>query len=327
MTISAAGGVRNINTGVTAHTVVLSNVAEHETVVVGFIDRTGGAVINSVTDSASGTYTQRSTHTAGTALQRIYVREDCAAAASLTITVTTNVSQNSQMIAARVASDAGGTVYPTFDVAATSLQVGSPDTIEWDSNTAAATAAGAIVGLIGTNATQTGNPTMNGAGESNLVATGAGVRSFLFFEAYASSGSYGFDVTLSDAANGGFQVIALKESVASTTVTPSQAALTLNGRTPVTSAFQNVRIREVLVNGSGQAVGSATSIGLRVWYSGICAGAPDVSLNGMTTDADGTTSWSIATGTLAFNDPIFFVAQNSVSYSHYACGRLVPNYE
>jgi hypothetical protein len=113
----------------------------------------------------------------------------------------------------------------------------------------------------------------------------------------------------------------------SATVIPAQAALTLNGRAPTTSAFQNVRIREVLVNGSGQAVASATDIGLRVWYSGICAGAPDVSLNGMTTDADGTTSWSIATGSLGFNDPIFFVAQNSVSYSHYACGRLVPNYE
>lgn len=113
----------------------------------------------------------------------------------------------------------------------------------------------------------------------------------------------------------------------STTVTPAQAAVTLNGRTPTTSAFQNVRIREVLVNGSGQAVASATDIGLRVWYSGICAGAPDVSLNGMTTDANGTTSWSIATGSLAFNQPIFYVAQNSVSYSHYACGRLIPNYE
>jgi hypothetical protein len=113
----------------------------------------------------------------------------------------------------------------------------------------------------------------------------------------------------------------------STTVTPAQAALTLNGRTPTTSAFQAVRIREVLVNGSGQAVGNASDITLNVWYGGRLGGAPDVSLNGMTTEANGTTSWSIATGTLAFNDPIFFVAQNSVSYSHYACGRLVPNYE
>lgn len=116
-------------------------------------------------------------------------------------------------------------------------------------------------------------------------------------------------------------------SGSSTTVTPAQAALALNGRTPATSAFTNVRIREVLVNASGQAVGSASDIGLRVWYSGICAGPPDVSLNGLTTDANGTTSWSIATGTLGVNQPIFFVAQNSVSYSHYCCGRIVPSYE
>lgn len=113
----------------------------------------------------------------------------------------------------------------------------------------------------------------------------------------------------------------------STTVTPSPAALSVSGKQVATSSFQSVRIREVLVNGSGQAVGGATDIGLRVWYSGICAGAPDVSLNGMTTDANGTTSWSIVTGTLAYNQAIFYVAQNSVSYSHYACGRLVPSYE
>lgn len=112
-----------------------------------------------------------------------------------------------------------------------------------------------------------------------------------------------------------------------TALTPATAALSLAGKLPGTSAFTNVRIREVLVNGSGQLVSSATDIGLRVWYSGICAGPPDVSLNGMTTDANGTTSWSIATGTLSFNQPIFYVAQNSVSYSHYACGRLVPSYE
>jgi hypothetical protein len=116
-------------------------------------------------------------------------------------------------------------------------------------------------------------------------------------------------------------------SSSSATVNPAQAALSLSGLLPTTSAFQSVRIREILVNGSGQAVGNATDIGLRVWYSGVCRGAPDVSLNGMTSDANGTTSWSIATGTLAYNDPIFFVAQNSVSFSHYCCGRLVPSYE
>lgn len=130
-------------------------------------------------------------------------------------------------------------------------------------------------------------------------------------------GPGGVAIEIKDAGGGG----------SSTTVTPSPAALSFAGKQPTTTAFLNVRIREVLVNGSGQLVGNATDIGLRVWYSGICAGAPDISLNGMTTDAAGTTSWSIATGTLAYNQPIFYVAQNSVSYSHYACGRLVPSYE
>mgnify|MGYP001591711135 CR=1 FL=1 len=112
-----------------------------------------------------------------------------------------------------------------------------------------------------------------------------------------------------------------------TILTPAQAALTLNGRGVTTSAFQNVRIRELLVNGSGQAIASATDITLLVWYAGRCGGAPDVSLNSMTTDADGTTSWSIATGTLAFNQAIFYVAQNSVSLSHYAAARMTPSYE
>lgn len=111
------------------------------------------------------------------------------------------------------------------------------------------------------------------------------------------------------------------------TVTPTPAALTLNGRTPGTNSFQNVRIREVLVSASGQPVGNASNITLLVWYGGRCRGAPDVSLTGQTTDANGTTSWSIATGTLGYQDPIFYVAQDSLSFSNYTCARLIPDYE
>lgn len=111
------------------------------------------------------------------------------------------------------------------------------------------------------------------------------------------------------------------------TATPGKATLTVSGRQPATSAFNAVRIREVLVNGSGQTVGNATDITLLVWYSGACRGAPDLSINGMTTDANGTTSWSIATGSLALGGTIFYVAQNSVSLSHYTAARMVPAYE
>lgn len=112
-----------------------------------------------------------------------------------------------------------------------------------------------------------------------------------------------------------------------TTVTPAPASLSIAGNAPATSAFSSVRIREVLVNESGQVVGNAANIRLMVWYSAQCKGQPDVSLNGMTTDAAGTTSWSIATGTLAFNDPIFYVAQDSISFSNYTAARMIPSYE
>jgi hypothetical protein len=137
------------------------------------------------------------------------------------------------------------------------------------------------------------------------------------FTVDVGSGTFEFCGTMAIRPSGG----------SSTTAQPDKATLTLSGRTPTTSSFTNVRIREVLINGSGQAVSNATDITLCVWYAGRIGGAPDVSINGQTTDPNGTTSWSIATGSLAFNQTIFYVAQNSLSYSHYAAGRIVPSYE
>lgn len=145
-----------------------------------------------------------------------------------------------------------------------------------------------------------------GAGAVTMTATGATGGSSVLATAIAIK-----------AATGG----------SSTTVTPATALVTVSGRIPTTSAFQNVRIREVLVNESGQAVGGAANIHLAVWYGGVLNGAPDISLNGLTTDAAGTTSWSIATGSLAYNQPIFYVAQDSLSYSKYTCARMIPSYE
>ena len=113
----------------------------------------------------------------------------------------------------------------------------------------------------------------------------------------------------------------------STTVTPTTGSVVVQGRAPTTSAFTNVRIRDVLVNESGQPVGGAANITLLVWYSGRFGGAPDVSLNGFTTDAAGTASWSIPTGSLAYNQPIAYVAQDSLSFSNYTCARMIPAYE
>lgn len=144
-----------------------------------------------------------------------------------------------------------------------------------------------------------------------------------------ATGNVAATFTTSDDTAGVVWTVVLAEAGggSTATATPGVGAVTLNGRTPATSSFQNVRIRQVLVNESGQPVGSAANITLLVWYGGVCHGAPDVSLNGMTSDANGTTSWSIATGTLGYQDKIFYVAQDSLSFSNYTCARLTPNYE
>lgn len=149
---------------------------------------------------------------------------------------------------------------------------------------------------------------------------------------YSSTGSQAATATTVNGISdlyANFVVFIKDASGASTaTATPGVGAVTMQGRTPSTSAFQNVRIREVLVNASGQAVGSLANVGLRVWYAGIPIGAPDVSLNSMTTDANGTASWSIATGSLAYQQLVFYVAYSSdTSASIWTCARLMPSYE
>lgn len=113
-----------------------------------------------------------------------------------------------------------------------------------------------------------------------------------------------------------------------TTLTPSQATLTLNGQTPSINPFTNVRIREVLVNEAGSPLGNLTGISLLVWYGGSPVGVPDLSYSALTTDANGTTSWSLATGSLVYNQNIFYVATDGgASLSMYTCARMIPSYE
>lgn len=112
----------------------------------------------------------------------------------------------------------------------------------------------------------------------------------------------------------------------SVTKTPATAALAINPLAPTTNAFTYVAIRDTLINESGQPVASAANIRLMVWYGGQAIGAPDYSVNGLTTDPTGSISWSVATGTLTNGQAIFYVAQDSISYSNYTCGRVVPTY-
>lgn len=327
MTIST--GASAIGAGASATTVqcTLSSVPAGATIVLAIHNRSNEtAAISGISDTVNGAWTPNYVSgpvdlTGASTIRSWLAYLTNVSAGSPTITITFDGAINSQAAAVYISSDLGAITYQTNATPAERTTSGT----DLDSNTIAANGAGCIVGSLCTNNAQADpEPIADGAGESRLTAAAAGGRTFIFFESFASAGTYGFEATI-DSATAIFLVGAFLEP--STTLNPTTGAITLNGRAPTTSAFQNVRIREVLVNASGQAVGSHTDIGLRVWYGGICQGAPDVSLNGLTTDANGTTSWSIATGTLAFNDPIFYVAQNSVSYSTYTAARLVPSYE
>lgn len=114
---------------------------------------------------------------------------------------------------------------------------------------------------------------------------------------------------------------------ASTTLQPAQATLTLNGRLPSVNTFTAVAIREVLINEAGSPVTNRTGMHLMVWYAGVPAGAPDLSLTALTTDAAGTASWSLPPGSLIYNQPIFYLAHDgSASLSNYTCARMIPTY-
>lgn len=157
---------------------------------------------------------------------------------------------------------------------------------------------------------------------------GFGFDGDLYYFAELVDATNFWDATDQDSINSDPTVLWGGGGGSSSTVTPGIGSVTIQGRVPSTSAFQNVRIREVLVNGSGQAVGGATGINLLVWYDGYPHGAPDLSLTGMTTDSSGTTSWSIATGPLSLNHPIFYVATSGdISPTAYTCARLTPSYE
>ncbi len=115
----------------------------------------------------------------------------------------------------------------------------------------------------------------------------------------------------------------------SATVTPTPAALTMQGKTAALNPFTNVRISEVLINEANSPVSGRTGMHLMVWYDGFPLGAPDLSYSNATTGASGTLSYSLATGPLVYNQPIFYVLTDgnaSGSLSGYTCARMIPTY-
>lgn len=148
------------------------------------------------------------------------------------------------------------------------------------------------------------------------------------YDQLAASGTYDCTNTSPGSESLLMMLIAVKAETAggSVTKTPAQAVLTVNVLAPTTNAFTYVAIQDTLINESGQAVANAANIRLMVWYNGEAIGAPDYSANGQTSNASGSISWSVTPGTLANGQAIFYVAQDSISYSNYTCGRVVPTY-
>jgi hypothetical protein len=95
----------------------------------------------------------------------------------------------------------------SFDASATATNFTAAT--NWDSNTAVATTAGAIFGMTYTG-TASVTFTVDGAGEVQLECGGTS-RLCLFYEPYATSGNYGFELTAGSNLTGTFLVNAFKE--------------------------------------------------------------------------------------------------------------------
>lgn len=112
-----------------------------------------------------------------------------------------------------------------------------------------------------------------------------------------------------------------------TTVTPTTGSVVVQGKQASLNSFTNVRYQEVLVNSAGSPVSNRTGLRFSVWYSGQCAGAPDLSYSDMTTGAAGTASYSIATGSLVLGQKGFgVITDGGASLSSYTCGLLTFTY-
>lgn len=137
----------------------------------------------------------------------------------------------------------------------------------------------------------------------------------------ANADSRDYSIYLTDDAGGG------GGSTTISNASPQTAPPTVNGRAATINNFSSVAIKEVFINEAGSPVTNRTGMSLLVWYSGSPSGAPDLSYSALTTDAAGTASWSLAPGTLVFNQPIFYVATDGgASLSMYTCARMIPTY-
>jgi hypothetical protein len=192
-----------------------SNVPAGATIVLGVFNRTDETTaITGVSDgtngawSLSGTVSGPTDDSGGTGRSWLIVKTNSAAITTpADVSVTFAVGVSTQMVVGWVDFD-GSTSALTLDGFATPTNTVS--TTDVDSNAFAATGAGAIAGVAILNTAQT-SWTADGAGESRICDIPAGSRIALFFESYATSGSYGFVTTPGTAGRSMFHVAALLE--------------------------------------------------------------------------------------------------------------------
>lgn len=125
----------------------------------------------------------------------------------------------------------------------------------------------------------------------------------------------------------GFTVSFSDDTPGEQTVSPTTGSLVVQGRALTANAFTNVRLREVLINEAGSPLANMSGLSLVIWYGGAPVGTPDLSYSAVTTDTNGTMSYSLATGSLIYNQAIFYVATDgSSSLSAWTCARAIPTY-
>ncbi len=224
--VEVTSAAQRIINGATNFVLTFSAGSDHDTYVYLWLDRTGGAVINTLSDTnggslAGGQWVSRSA--SGTS-HIFYVAEDVATSGGLVATLVTNVSQNGQIVGVRLRSDAGGSVYPTVDAVAT-IATGTAVT-QATSNSVTATAAGVVVGLLSCSNAQGTTPTSGGS-ETFLPVGAAGARLYASYTSHGSAGSYSHSTGVAGLAstNFAYHLVAFKESGGAAAYTPRSMLL------------------------------------------------------------------------------------------------------
>lgn len=111
------------------------------------------------------------------------------------------------------------------------------------------------------------------------------------------------------------------------TATPTTGSVALQGRAPLVNDFSTITLRGTMINEAGSPLADLTGITCLVWYGSAPVGAPDESLSSLTTNANGSYSFALALGSLAFDDPVYRVIYLGDPPTRNQAGRRVPDYE